>query len=423
MALSVSLALAGAVAALAATVLLVVHYGAGERPLVPLVGACSAALKEIECKSRQGLLGEAEADAARSAALGRFVDALRAAQSRWWLLRGDRSALVIVALAAMSFLAFGGLGATAEDGDRPAARSLAAADAGDGDVARLAAYAQSVPLRTPPGGKIDAGTGKELPDVETLIERLAARLESAPDDADGWRMLGWALFHTQQPRKAAEAYERALALRPASADFMVAYGEALAAAEAGSVTAKAAERFDAALQIDPANTKARYFRALAKQQAGQKKEALDEWLSLQAEDVKDEPWAADLRERTKALARELGVAVPALVGSAPSASSAKTANVDPPGQPTAEATRAMEALPADQQQTLVRGMVEGLANRLDASPRDEAGWIRLMRSRVVLGEEPAAREALKRALAAFADDGAAQARLVSAASELGISGK
>ena len=112
-----------------------------------------------------------------------------------------------------------------------------------------------------------------------------------------------------KPSKAAEAYARAVALQPQSPEIKSAYGEALVAAEAGTVTPKAIEMFNAALALDPGNAKARYFVALAMDQAGKKKEALDAWLVLQAEPLGDEPWVAELRERTQALARELKVDV------------------------------------------------------------------------------------------------------------------
>ena len=70
---------------------------------------------------------------------------------------------------------------------------------------------------------------------------------------------------------------------------------------------------------------------------------------------------------------------------------------------------------------MVRGMVNGLADRLAMQPRDEDGWLRLIHSRVVLGEEGAAREALARALSVFADDASAGGRIAAAAKELGIS--
>jgi cytochrome c-type biogenesis protein CcmH len=71
-------------------------------------------------------------------------------------------------------------------------------------------------------------------------------------------------------------------------------------------------------------------------------------------------------------------------------------------------------------QAMIRGMVDGLAARLEASPRDADGWLQLIRSRRILGEMDAARDALTKATAAFSDSPAEQARLTAAAIELGV---
>jgi cytochrome c-type biogenesis protein CcmH len=72
--------------------------------------------------------------------------------------------------------------------------------------------------------------GKLLPDVSTMIERLAARLESAPDDIKGWRMLGWSYFNTGLYEQAAAAYAKAVALDPNSSELKLSYEEAKAKA-------------------------------------------------------------------------------------------------------------------------------------------------------------------------------------------------
>jgi cytochrome c-type biogenesis protein CcmH len=54
-----------------------------------------------------------------------------------------------------------------------------------------------------------AAAGKLLPDVNTMIERLAARLETTPGDIKGWRMLGWSYFNTGHYKQAAAAYAKA----------------------------------------------------------------------------------------------------------------------------------------------------------------------------------------------------------------------
>jgi cytochrome c-type biogenesis protein CcmH len=57
---------------------------------------------------------------------------------------------------------------------------------------------------------------------------------------------------------------------------------------------------------------------------------------------------------------------------------------------------------------------------LKTNPRDEAGWLRLMRARQVLGDLPAARTARDQALAAFNGDAAVQGRIKAAAAEMGL---
>jgi cytochrome c-type biogenesis protein CcmH len=70
---------------------------------------------------------------------------------------------------------------------------------------------------------------------------------------------------------------------------------------------------------------------------------------------------------------------------------------------------------------MIRGMVDRLASRLEKSPRDADGWIKLMQSRVVLGETELAKQALARGMEAFTDDTQQRDRIVAAAQQLGLS--
>ena len=69
---------------------------------------------------------------------------------------------------------------------------------------------------------------------------------------------------------------------------------------------------------------------------------------------------------------------------------------------------------------MVQQMVARLEGRLKSNPKDEEGWIRLMRSRMVLGQADAAHRALASGLGAFAGEPATLGRLRSAAAELGV---
>lgn len=89
--------------------------------------------------------------------------------------------------------------------------------------------------------------------------------------------------------------------------------------------------------------------------------------------------------------------------------------------PTPEDMRAAEATLPAERSAMIRGMVDGLANRLEQSPRDADGWIKLIRSRVVLGETELAKQALARGLEVFSDDQQQRDRIATAAQQLGLS--
>lgn len=74
------------------------------------------------------------------------------------------------------------------------------------------------------------------------------------------------------------------------------------------------------------------------------------------------------------------------------------------GGPTAEQVRAAEAMDPQARAEMIAGMIAGLEARLEAAPDDFDGWMRLGRSRLVLGEAQAAREAYARAAALRPDD-------------------
>jgi cytochrome c-type biogenesis protein CcmH len=130
------------------------------------------------------------------------------------------------------------------------------------------------------------------------------------------------------------------------------------------------------------------------------------------------PWEADLRRNIEQVAARNKIE---LAGRMPQAGSAAVATAGIPG-PTPEQLAAATAIPPGQQDAMVDAMVQRLADRLKANPRDADGWIRMMRSQMVLKRPDQAKAALRSGLAAFEGDGATQGRLKSAAAELGVEG-
>ena len=289
-----------------------------------------------------------------------------------------------------------------------------------------------------------------LGSVDDMIQRLVDRLKKDPTSVETWRMLGWSQFSTERYAEAAEAYKKAIELQPDNAGLQTSYGEALVRAADGEVKPDANAAFDKALALEPKEPRARFFKGLVQEQAGNRQAALDAWIAVLADAGPDDAWAADLRTRIVALAGELGTDVSARLPAAPAAATAAPvavapasggilqklqnrateAEAPPPSAPpaplatgrgpTAEAVKAAESMTPADRQAMIRSMVDGLAARLEKSPRDGDGWLQLIRSRRILGEIDAARDALGKALAAFADTPAEQARITAAAQELGV---
>jgi cytochrome c-type biogenesis protein CcmH len=79
----------------------------------------------------------------------------------------------------------------------------------------------------------------------------------------------------------------------------------------------------------------------------------------------------------------------------------------------------LEQTPA-QREAMIRGMVEGLDERLRREGGDVAGWMRLARSRMVLGERDKAVAALDAAAERFRGDAKALDAIAAARKELGL---
>ena len=269
------------------------------------------------------------------------------------------------------------------------------------------------------------------PSVDDVIARLEARLKDKPDDAEGWRMLGWSYFQTERYAEAATALKRATTLDPNNAETFSFLGEALVLAsdEEGHIPADAMRAFDRALALDPADSRARYFKGVSLDLAGQHRKAIDLWFALLEDTPADAPYAQDVRDVIETVARKNHIDVEKRLAearfAAPTAGmatdGAAKAAAGIPG-PSRSEMQAAAQLPKGQQDAMVRGMVDGLEAKLKADPADADGWIMLMRSRMQLGEPNKAGVALQGALAAFRNDLGQTRKIREAASTLGVPG-
>lgn len=252
-------------------------------------------------------------------------------------------------------------------------------------------------------------------DVDSMIASLEAKLKTEPNDAPGWRMLGWSYFETGDLMRSAAAYRRAAEVEPDNAENWSSLGEALQSASQ-TVSPEAAAAFDRAIALDATDPRARYFLGVQKDLNGQHEAAIADWIALLRDTPAGAPWEADLRRTIQQVSEKEKIDV---VGRMPPPGAGSMATAAIPG-PTREQMAAASSIPPSQQSDMVKGMVEGLATRLKSNPKDAQGWIRLMRARMVLGETDAAAEAHRTGLAAFRGDAAATAQLNRAAAELGV---
>ena len=251
-------------------------------------------------------------------------------------------------------------------------------------------------------------------DVASMVAGLENKLRQAPNDPQGWQMLGWSYTRTGRPADAAKAYGRAVALDPKNNEYLSAEAEAMAQAD-GQVSSEAAALFRRALAADPADPRARYFLAMFKDQQGDHAGAMADWITLIRSAPADAPWLGEVRSYVENRAKEEGMDI-----SCPAAAcawrAASMASRLAPGPTEAQVTAASQ-MPAGDQQAMIHGMVDRLAAQLKANPRDSDGWIRLMRARMVLGEKDQAVVAYRDARKAFADAPSQQAALRQAAAQ------
>ena len=303
-------------------------------------------LAEIEDLAARGLLPEGEVRAARAEAGRRLLAVADAAPSTApAAIPGGRRLVIGLAVVA-PILAVGLYSVVGAPGaaDRPFRQ-------------RLTEWRKADPATLNP------------PQMAALIRSIVAE---RPNDAEGYKNLALAEMASGDAMAASSALRRAVALAPKRADLWAALGETFMAEGEGEIGVDARAAFAEALRLDPGSLSARYFLARADIADGKLAQGLDGWRALAASLPADDPSRLALNGEIASVAK---------AGGLPRAQPA-------PAQPDAAA---------------IRGMVEGLASRLEASPDDPEGWVRLVRAWSVLGETQKRDAALARARALYKD--------------------
>jgi cytochrome c-type biogenesis protein CcmH len=333
-------------------------------------------LAEIERDRAAGLIGESEAVGARVEVSRRLIAAADAqtgppssVSSATW----RRRAVALVALVVLPFGAaafYLALGSPSLP-DQPLAPRLAAS--------------------------------RSDPSFDTLIAQVEEHLSRRPEDGRGWEVIAPVYLRLGRFDDAVKARRNALRLNGATGEREAALGEALVFAANGVVTAEAKAAFERAIALDANGVEARYFLGLAAEQDGDYSQAAATWRALLEAAPPDAPWIDVLRG---ALAR---VNPGGATGS-------------PRIDPSDEQVTASRQLGPEQRKAMIEGMVERLSERLHRDGADVDGWLRLVRSYLVLGQPEKARAAVIDARRALAGDAIKLRRLDDLLRGLGLEG-
>lgn len=252
-----------------------------------------------------------------------------------------------------------------------------------------------------PAQPLEARLANPGNNLSLLVAKAERHLAQNPQDGAGWDLLAPIYFRSMRLADAELAYRNSIRILGETPARLAGLGETLVAANDGVVVEDARHAFERAAALDKPNFRTRFYLALSLEQAGKAAEARDAFEAIARDTPPGATWASLVDEH---IARN---------GGRPAA-----ANV--PGNPDADAVAAARDLaPADRQQ-MIRSMVDSLAAKLQDDPNSIEGWLRLVRSYKVMGEDDKAGQALQTGLKTFPADSEAGRRLLALAREIDV---
>jgi cytochrome c-type biogenesis protein CcmH len=281
--------------------------------------------------------------------------------------------------------------------DLPLASRLAAADQALQSRPSQAETLAILPAASP----IDPGA-----EFTALMDKLRAAVTQRPDDAMGLELLARNESSLGSYQAAYEAQTKLLTLldQSASPDQHLFAAQILIAQAQGYVSPEAEAHLIDVLRRAPENGMARYLTGLMFAQNGRPDRAFELWQPLILEGPEDAPWveAASADIETAAALAGIPFEMPEIPG------------------PSAEDMAAAGEMTAEDQQTMIEGMVGQLEARLLAEVGSVEEWLRLINALQVLNQTERGTAALRAAEAALAADPAGLQSVRDAATAAGF---
>ncbi|MCB2137033.1 MAG: c-type cytochrome biogenesis protein CcmI, partial [Rhodobacteraceae bacterium] len=239
-----------------------------------------------------------------------------------------------------------------------------------------------------------------------LVARLRQAVEANPDDLEGLRLLARNEAALGNFTAAATAQRHIIEVRAgeATADDFAALADTYVLAAGGEVSPEAEAALSEALARDRRNGTARFYMGLMWAQTGRPDRAFTLWRNLLEDGPREAPWVPYIEERILLLARAAGV------------------DYTPPEVkgPSAADIGAAAGMSDEDRQAMIRGMVEGLAERLNTEGGSAAEWGQLIFALAQLGETDRARAIWTEAQTVFASRPAELATVTDAAERAGV---
>ncbi|KQW66762.1 tetratricopeptide repeat protein [Methylibium sp. Root1272] len=183
----------------------------------------------------------------------------------------------------------------------------------------------------PPDGASAAASDPARAQIAAMVDQLAERLKSRPDDAEGWQMLSRSYAALGRHAEAAEAFRKAIPLNPRDASLLVDLAASLVAMDRGAMQGEPAGLVERALAIDPAHPKALAFAGLIAFDRKDYPTAVKHWEALARVEPADSPFSQQIRASV-AQARQLA-GMPSGAEAAPAATPSATSASPPAGAP------------------------------------------------------------------------------------------
>ncbi len=137
------------------------------------------------------------------------------------------------------------------------------------------------PSRNLPSDHPPVASQQSMPSLQEMVAALAARLESEPDNLEGWVMLGRSYLVMNQPGQASEAFSQAYRLSPDDPEILARYAEASALAQDGSMAGRPAELVAALMKMAPNHPNGLWLAGLAASQEADYAQAVQHWARLE----------------------------------------------------------------------------------------------------------------------------------------------